>query len=88
MTTLLEKIRNSGFTIELDDDNFIVTPSEKLTDQQRLFLKLNQAQIMTELLLTTIYNPNGVPMQIQAKDAQHQACLIRVNHSPNFGGTR
>ncbi len=88
MTTLLEKIRNSGFTIELDDDNFIVTPSEKLTDQQRLFLKLNQAQIMTELLLTTVCNPNGVPMQIQAKDAQHKAWLIRVNHSPNFGGTR
>lgn len=88
MTTLLEKIKNSGFAIELDDDNFIVIPSEKLTDQQRLFLKLNQAQIMTELLLTTVYNLNGVPMQIQAKDAPHQAWLIRVNHSPNFGGTR
>lgn len=79
MTPLLEKIKNSGFAIELDDDNFVVTPSEKLTDQQRLFLKLNQEQIMDELLLTTVHNPNGVPMQIQAKDAQHKAWLIRVN---------
>lgn len=79
MTPLLEKIKNSGFSIELDNDNFIVTPSEKLTDQQREFLKTNKAQIMTELLLTTVYNPNGVAMQIQAKDAQHQAWLIRVN---------
>lgn len=79
MTPLLEKIKNSGFTIELDDDNFVVTPSEKLTDQQRLFLKLNQEQIITELLLTTVCNPNGVPMQMQARDAQHQAWLIRAN---------
>lgn len=81
MTPLLEKIKNSGFVIELDDDNFTVTPSEKLTDQQRLFLKLNKAQIMTELLLTTVYNLNGVPMQIQAKDAQHKAWLIEHNRT-------
>lgn len=83
MTPLLEKIKNSGFAIELDDDNFVVTPDEKLTDQQRLFLKLNQAQIMTELLLTTVYNLNGVPMQIQAKDAQHKAWLIEHNRTVN-----
>lgn len=79
MTQLLEKIKSNGFKIELDGDNFIVTPDEKLTDQQRLFLKLNQEQIMTELLLTTVYNPNGVPIQIQARDAQHKAWLIRAN---------
>lgn len=83
MRPLLEKIRNNGFSIELNDDNFIVTPAEKLTDQQRLFLKLNQEQIMSELLLTTVYNPNGVPMQIQAKDAQHQAWLIEHNRTVN-----
>ena len=79
MTQLLKKIKDSGFAIELNDDNFVVTPSEKLTDHQRLFLKLNQEQIMSELLLTTVYNPNGVPIQIQARDAQHQAWLIRAN---------
>lgn len=81
MKFLLEKIKNSGFSIELDGDNFTVSPKEKLTDQQREFMKTNKTQIMAELLLTTVYNLNGVPMQIQARDAQHKAWLIKVNHS-------
>ena len=74
-------IQNEGFTLKLDNDGFTVSPSEKLTDQQREFLKANKPQIMAELLLTTVYNLNGVPMQIQAKDAQHKAWLIKVNHN-------
>ena len=77
---LLEKIKNNGFTVELDGDSFTVTPSDKLTQQQREFLKSNKPKIMQELLLTTVYNLYGVPMQIQAKDAQHQKWLIKVNH--------
>ena len=78
---LLAKIRKNGFSVELDDDDgFTVSPSEKLTEQQREFLRANKPQIMAELLLTTVYNLNGVPMQIQAKDAQHQKWLIEVNH--------
>ncbi len=78
---MLEKIKNNGFSVELDGDGFIVSPSEKLTQQQREFLKANKLQIMAELLLTTVYNLNGVPMQIQAKDAKHKAWLIEVNHT-------
>ncbi len=81
MKPLLEKIKNNGFEIELDDDGFTVSPSEKLTEQQREFLKANKPQIMQELLLTTVYNLYGVPMQIQAKDAEHKAWLIEVNHT-------
>lgn len=81
MKPLLEKIKNNGFEIELDNDGFTVSPSEKLTDQQREFLKANKPQIMRELLLTTVYNLYGVPMQIQAKDAEHKAWLIKVNHA-------
>jgi hypothetical protein len=81
MTPLLDRMKNSGFEIELDDDGFTVSPSEKLTDQQREFLKANKPQIMAELLLTTVYNLNGAPMQIQAKDAAHKAWLIKVNHN-------
>lgn len=81
MTPLLDRMKNSGFEIELDDDGFTVSPSEKLTDQQREFLKANKPQIMVELLLTTVYNLNGVPMQIQAKDAKHKAWLIARNHN-------
>jgi carbamoylphosphate synthase large subunit len=78
---LLEKIKNNDFAIELDGDDFTVSPREKLTAEQREFLKANKPQIMRELLLTTVYNLNGVPMQIQAKNAEHKAWLIKVNHS-------
>ena len=77
----LTRIRHAGLTIKLDGDGFTVSPSEKLSDRQREFLKTNKPQIMAELLLTTVYNLNGVPMQIQAKDAQHKAWLIKVNHN-------
>jgi carbamoylphosphate synthase large subunit len=77
---ILEKITQNGFSVELDGDSFTVAPSDQLTDQQREFLKANKPQIMRELLLTTVYNLYGVPMQIQAKDAQHKAWLIKVNH--------
>jgi carbamoylphosphate synthase large subunit len=78
---ILEKITQNGFSVELDGDSFTVAPSDQLTQQQREFLKQNKPQIMQELLLTTVYNLNGVPMQVQAKDAQHKAWLIKVNHN-------
>lgn len=81
MTPLLGKMKNNGFDVHLDDDGFTVSPADKLTEQQRQFLKANKPQIMAELLLTTVYNLNGVPMQIQAKDAKHKAWLIKVNHT-------
>lgn len=56
MKTLLEKIKNNGFSIQLDGDNFTVSPKEKLTEQQHEFLRANKSQIMDELLLTTVYN--------------------------------
>ena len=77
---MIEKIKNSGFTIELDGDGFIVSPSDKLTQQQCEFMKANKMQIMAELLLTTVYNLHGTPITLQAKDADHQAWLIDVNH--------
>lgn len=78
---IIEQIQNKGFAIELNErGGFTVTPADKLTDQQRKFLTTNKPQIMRELLLTTVYNLNGVPMQIQAKDANHQKWLIAVNH--------
>lgn len=55
MKTLLEKIRNNGFEIQLDGDGFTISPSEKLTQEQIEFLRQNKSQIMDELLLTTVY---------------------------------
>lgn len=81
MKPLLEKIKNNGFSIELDGDSFNVSPSDKLTDQQREFLRANKPQIMDELLLTTVYTLAGKPIVLKARDAHHQAWLIRVNHN-------
>lgn len=77
---LLEKIKKSGFTFQLDDDGFTVSPADKLTQKQREFLKANKPQIMRELLLTTVYTPAGGKVVIEAKDARHQAWLIERNH--------
>ena len=78
---MLEKIRNSGFTIQLDGDDFTVSPSEKLTNEQREYLKANKQQIMAELLLTVVYTPAGGRMVLQAENAEHQKWLIAVNHN-------
>ena len=77
---MIEKIKNSGFTIELDGDGFIVSPSDRLTQQQCEFMKANKMQIMAELLATTVYTLHGSPITLQAKDADHQKWLIAVNH--------
>ena len=77
---LIDKIRNSGFEIELNGDDFNVTPDSKLTQQQREFSQANREEIMRELLLTEVFTIWGVPMLIQANDAKHKAWLIEVNH--------
>jgi hypothetical protein len=91
---MIEKIKNSGFTIELDGDGFIVSPSDKLTQQQCEFMKANKMQIMAELLATVVYTLRGTPITLQAQNAKHQAWLIAVNHKSaipvnmNYGDTQ
>ena len=77
---MIDNIKNSGFTIQIDGDGFVVSPPDMLTHRQCEFMKANKPQIMAELLLTTVYNLHGTPIQIQAKDADHQAWLLDVNH--------
>jgi hypothetical protein len=79
-TPLIDKIRNNGFEIELNGDDFSVTPDSKLTQHQREFMRTNREEIMHELLSTTVYTLWGVPIRIQARDATHQAWLITINH--------
>ena len=49
-TNLLERITSNGFTIQLDGDSFIISPSSKLTNKQREYLISNKPQIMAQLL--------------------------------------
>jgi hypothetical protein len=78
---LLDKIKANGFVVELDGENFTVSPAENLTDAQKGFLKANKAPIMAELLLTTVYNLHGTAITLQAKNATHQKWLVSVNYS-------
>jgi hypothetical protein len=79
---LLNQIRQSGFTVELDgNSSFSVSPPNKITDKQREFLKANKAVIMRELLLeTTVYTLHGKAIVLNATDVEHQKWLIKVNH--------
>jgi hypothetical protein len=45
----LAKIKNAGFDVVLDGDNFKITPSSQLTITQREFLKAHKAEIVSEL---------------------------------------
>lgn len=45
----LAKIQEAGFVISLTDTGFDVTPSKKLTQSQREFLKEHKAEIVSEL---------------------------------------
>ena len=78
---MLDKIKTAGFKIELDGDGFTVSPSDKLTQQQRDYLKSNKALIMDELLLTVVYTPCGERMELRARDAMHQVWLVKHNHN-------
>ena len=77
---LIDKIRNNGFEIELNGDDFTVSPNDQLTQQQREFMRTNKEEIMRELLKTTVYTLWGKAITLQANDAKHKAWLIEVNH--------
>jgi hypothetical protein len=78
---LTDKIKSNGFSIELDGENFTVSPSENLTDAQKVFLKANKASIMAELLLTEVFTVWGASIRLNANDAEHQKWLVSVNYS-------
>ena len=45
----LKKIKDAGFSVDLQGDSFVITPSSSLNNQQREFLKAHKAKIITEL---------------------------------------
>lgn len=47
---MLAKIRDAGFTIRLDGESLIVSPYNKLTIEQRTFIKNHKAEIVALLI--------------------------------------
>ncbi len=79
--TALSKIRESGFNVDLEGDSFKITPSSKLTENQRDFLKSHKAEIIGELksLLVLCYSPSGLCYEIEAQDQDHAEWLQKMN---------
>jgi hypothetical protein len=46
---VLQKIRDAGFSLWVDGDDLIVSPSSKLTDEQRAYLKMHKAAVIERL---------------------------------------
>jgi hypothetical protein len=93
--TALTKIRQSGFNVALVDGYIEISPFSKLTDTQREFLKQRKQEIIGQLRaetesqpeavitiyprFVTCYTPNGKGLKVMAKDAEHEAFLLRAN---------
>lgn len=85
----LDKIKQAGFDVWLEsvdglEDGLCIEPSDKLTDEQIQYLKANKQAIVNELLMATIYTPNGQALTVLARDAEHKAFLLRMNPKPKM----
>jgi hypothetical protein len=46
---VLQKIRDAGFSLWVDGGDLIISPSSKLTDEQRAYLKMHKAAVIERL---------------------------------------
>ena len=79
----LTKIKEAGFSLTLEGDNFKIIPFSKLTTKQREFLKSHKAEIISDLkaepLIVICYTPRGEAIEIEARDPEHAEWLKRMN---------
>ena len=76
------KIKNAGFDVSLNGDNFRITPASFLSTRQREFLKLHNAEIINELQAETIAIQTEVDNFVSCADCLHFKC----NNSHGKGG--
>lgn len=76
------KIKNAGFDVSLNGDNFRITPASFLSTRQREFLKLHKAEIINELQAETIARQTEVDNFVSCADCLHFKC----NNSHGKGG--
>lgn len=79
----LNSIKQAGFTVELETvdglNALFIKPFDKLTNEQLAFLKANKQAIINELLMATVYTPNGQALSVLARDAEHKVFLLSMN---------
>jgi hypothetical protein len=59
-----------------------IKPFDQLTTEQLAYLKANKQAIINDLLMTTVYTPNGQAFTVLARDAEHKAFLLSMNPQP------
>ena len=84
----LNRIKQAGFSLWLEsvdglENGLCIEPSDKLTAEQLAYLKANKQSIVNELLITTVYTPNGQALTILAYNAEHKVFLLKMNPKPN-----
>lgn len=91
---LLAELRQRGFELSVNDRaNIEIKPFDKLTQSQVEFLKSHKAEIISELRaeqaardiinkFVTCWTPSGIPIEVEAKDAKHEAFLKQMNPTP------
>jgi len=85
----LEKIRQAGFTLELEDGQLAVAPFSKLTAQQLAYLKAHKAEIIRALQAEqpdafTVYTSLGEPVTFSGLSEQYRDWLIKMNPPPRY----
>ena len=83
----LDRIKQAGFSLWLEsvdglENGLCIEPSDKLSAEQLAYLKANKQTIVNELLMTTVYTPNWQALTVLARNAEHQAFLLKMNPLP------
>jgi hypothetical protein len=94
----LERILAAGFSVTLADDGFIeIEPSDKLTDEQRVFIKSQKIEIIEEIRknkriaenkLRFINTSNIINDLVNTSSAQHQHPINTENQDETHLDTR
>src|SRR5437016_1272216 len=71
---VLQKIRDAGFRLWADGDDLIVSPSSKLTDEQRAYLKARKAAVIEHLKREA---PLGSMSPDYSESAEDKAAVIQ-----------
>jgi hypothetical protein len=89
----LTKIKAAGFRLAVVGDRISVKPADKLTEQQRDFLKAHKAEVIAEIRaeqavnevmrrIMVCWTPAGTPIEVEARDDAHADFLRRMNPQP------
>lgn len=86
----LNRLRNAGFSVEVDGEDLLITPGDSLTDQQTAWIRQHKAELMAELraandadaLTVVVWTPSGIAMRTRADSPEHADWLRRMNPKP------